>query len=213
MSKLKKCIQLLVEKDFYSILRNEIKIIDDIPADKLDEVLANLEKAAKDAGKTLDDYLDDLVKQANEATELAKKGLRKATQKDVEELAKIRKLFNAGKNKNVAFTKGEIGGKKIDLKSRSGEPKGTPENFDNFKQIEPENYHYKNGPIPDYINHTEQKQIEYLYEMFKHDKKISGKIEIVSDLKICRNCDDIIYRFKKDFPNIEVIKVWVKDKL
>lgn len=53
-------------------------------------------------------------------------------------------------------------------------------------------------------------QIKYLYEMFKHDKTVKGKIEIVSDLKICRNCDDIITRFQNDFPNIEVVKVWVK---
>lgn len=67
-----------------------------------------------------------------------------------------------------------------------------------------------NGPIPDYINHTEQKQIEYLYQMFKHDKKVKGKIEIVSDLKICDNCVDVIDRFQNDFPNIEIVKVWVK---
>jgi len=49
--------------------------------------------------------------------------------------------------------------------------------------------------------------------MFKHDKAVKGKIEIVSDLKICRNCDDIITRFQNDFPNIEIVKVWVKKKL
>ncbi len=59
----------------------------------------------------------------------------------------------------------------------------------------------------------EQKQIEYLYNIFKHDKHVKGKIEIVSDLKICDNCADIILRFKKDFPNIEIVKIWVKEKL
>ncbi len=96
--------------------------------------------------------------------------------------------------------------------SRSGEPKGTPKNYDNFEQIKPENYHYKNGPL-NRIYDSEQKQFEYLYNRFKHNKSIKGKIEIVSDLIFCDNCSHIIRRFKKDFPNIEIIKVWVKEKL
>jgi len=137
---------------------------------------------------------------------------RKATKYDIEELAKIRKMFNAGRTKNVAFTRGEIGGRKINLMSRSGAPKGIATHFDNFKQIKPENYHYKNGPLNRQYD-SEQKQIEYLYEMFKNNKSVTGKVEIVSDLKICDNCNDIIKRFKNDFPNIEIVKVWVKEKL
>ena len=79
--------------------------------------------------------------------------------------------------------------------------------FDNFKPISPDNYRYKNGPLSDYIHHTEQKQVEYLYNLLKKNKNVSGKIEIVSDLKICRNCDWIIDTFKKEFPNIEVTRV------
>lgn len=55
--------------------------------------------------------------------------------------------------------------------------------------------------------------MEYLYKKFKNNKNLKGKIEIVSELKICDNCNDIITRFQKDFPNIEIVKVWVKEKL
>ncbi|WP_333662950.1 deaminase domain-containing protein [Chishuiella changwenlii] len=137
---------------------------------------------------------------------------RKPTKLDIEELSKLRKLFNAGKSKNVAYTKGIIDGKRINLKSRSGAPKGTPKNWDNFDVINSESYHYKNGPL-NRLHDSEQKQIEYLYNMFKDNKQVKGKIEIVSELKICDNCNDIIKRFQNDFPNIEVIKVWVKNKL
>lgn len=171
--------------------------------------------------KAVKEWLDDVnYKSEKKALEFLEELLernkfpktRKATNDDIDELAKIRKFFSAGKKKNVAFTKGEIGGKKIDIKSRSGEPKVPTINWDNFKQIEPENYHYKNG-TSNRIFDSEQKQIEYLYEMFKHDRYVKGEIEIVSDLKICDNCNEIIKRFKIDFPNIDIIKVWVKNKL
>ncbi|MDY0090002.1 MAG: deaminase domain-containing protein [Flavobacteriaceae bacterium] len=175
----------------------------------VDEVVAFFKKIIDD----FFDWLEDMFKKgkADEVLDI-KRLTRKATQADIDELAIIRKLFNAGRNKNVAFTKGEIGGIKIDLKSRSGQSKGTPKNFDNFKTIDPLNYHYK-GTIPEYINHTEQKQIEYLYHKFKHNKQIEGQIDIVSDLKICDNCNDVIKQFEKDFPNITIIRVWVKEKL
>lgn len=67
MSQIKKCIKLLVDKDNFSILRNDVNILDNIPADKLDDVLADLEKAAKDAGKTLDDYLDDMARHGRQS--------------------------------------------------------------------------------------------------------------------------------------------------
>tara|TARA_R110000751_G_scaffold248122_4_gene347899 strand:+ start:2417 stop:3022 length:606 start_codon:yes stop_codon:yes gene_type:complete len=171
------------------------------------EYVKFIKKATEEASKkvmTLEKYLDELA-------QIIKAGFRKATKADIDELAKVRKFFGAGKKKNVAFTKGEIGGKKFDLKSRSGGEKG--QKFDNFEPISPEKYHYKNGPLSDYKHHTEQKQIEYLYQLFKHNKKVSGKIEVVSDLKICDNCNDIITKFQKDFPNIDVTRVWVRTKL
>jgi hypothetical protein len=67
MSELKKCIKLLIENDTISIIRNDVAIIDDIPADKLDDVLADIEKMAKEANKKLDDYLDDLAKHGNQS--------------------------------------------------------------------------------------------------------------------------------------------------
>lgn len=179
-----------------------ITYFDDIPEESLDDVVKDIEAKAKKKGKTANEYLDDLVKPKT----------RKPTQIDIEELAKIRSKLNAGKSKNVAFTKGEIGGEKINLYSRSGEPKGTPKNYDNFEQIKFGNYHYKDGPL-NRIYDSEQKQFEYLYNRYKHNKSVKGKIEIVSDLEFCRNCDYIINQFKKDFPNIEIVKVWVKESL
>ena len=146
----------------------------------------------------------------DEVVENAKKGIRKATQIDIDALLKVRKYFKAGKKKNVAFTKGTIGGNKINLISRSGGELG--QEFDNFKSVLPENYKYKNGPF-NYIYDCEQKQVEYLYNLFKKNKNVSGKIEIVSDLKICRNCNWIIDAFKNEFPNIEVTRVWVREVL
>ncbi|AXO80720.1 hypothetical protein DZC78_10100 [Olleya aquimaris] len=162
------------------------------------------EEATK-KGMTLEKYLDEL-------SQVIKAGFRKATKLDIEYLAKIRKMFNAGWNRNVAFAKGKIGDDIINLQSRSGKPKGTPGNFDNFKSINSDNYNYKNGPLKrDYD--SEQKQIEYLYNRYKHNKQITGNVEIVSDLKICDNCEDIIDRFIRDFPNINVIRVWVRKEL
>ncbi len=174
-----------------------------------------VEGTVKEVGSTIRELANlkrsELLTKLDEIVENAKKGIRKATQIDIDALLKVRKYFKAGKKKNVAFTKGTIGGNKINLVSRSGGELG--QEFDNFKSVLPENYRYKNGPLSDYIYHTEQKQVEYLYNLLKKNKNVSGKIEIVSDLKICDNCNDIINKFKKDFPLIKVTRVWVRTKL
>lgn len=197
--------------------------------------IRNLGKRSLDSMKTFAKFFNDLFRQATkdpkalfekfkqwikDIIQAVKKELglvdevivktRKATKLDIEELAKVRQFFKAGKKKNVAFTRGEVGGKKFDLWSRSGGEKG--QKFDNFNPIDPQDYFYK-GPLVDYIHHTEQKQKEYLYKMFKNNKNVIGKIEIVSDLKICDNCYDIISKFEKDFPNVEVTRVWVREVL
>jgi len=48
-------------KKVCSILRNDVKVIEDIPAEQFDNYLARMEKEAKKAGKTIDQYLDDLL--------------------------------------------------------------------------------------------------------------------------------------------------------
>ncbi len=203
LSKLKKGAKHLFDE--FSKIVDEIfgagKKVEDLPKTAAEErVLAKKEAQAK--------RLEEKKKRSSKKSR--EKNTRKASQEDIDKLAKVREFFSAGKKKNVAFTKGKIDGEKIELWSRSGGEKG--QNFDNFKPIDPENYHYK-GPISDYIHHTEQKQIEYLYQLFKDNKNVTGKIEIVSDLKICRNCKSIIEQFKKDFPNIEVTTIWVNEIL
>ena len=167
----------------------------------------------KDSEEILEtaNFLDDLagVKTGKRITS------RKPSKLEIDNLSKIRGKLGGGVgwNKNVSYSKGKIGDDIIDFQSRSGMPKGTPENFDNFEVIKPENYHYTDGPESIKINHSEQKQIEYLYNKYKHNKLIEGEIEIVSDLKICPNCDYIIGRFSKDFINIKVTKIWVRKEL
>ena len=141
------------------------------------------------------------------------KKTRKANSVDINILSSLRKKLDAGWRKNVAFTKGEIGGEIIDLKSKSGSSIEYPNQYDNFEVINPNRYNYKNGPESFKINHTEQKQIEYLYDRFKNTPRIFGKIEIVSDLKICNNCEYLIEAFSIDFPNIRVTRIWVNDQL
>lgn len=67
MGNIKKCLKLDTkikdDKKVCSILRNEVKIAEDIPAEQIDNYFARMEKEAKKAGKTLDRYLDDLLEQ------------------------------------------------------------------------------------------------------------------------------------------------------
>lgn len=172
-------------------------------------------KEALDVANIAGEILDPKVREVLELTAgvKIKRRYRKATSEDIELLSKIRKNTDAGKKKNVAATKGEIGGKEVDLQSRSGIQNGTSKDYDNFESISPKNYNYTNGPEPLKNNHTEQKQVEYLYNKFKDNKSIRGKIEIISDLKICDKCDWLISAFQKDFPNIEITRVWVRTKL
>ena len=83
----------------------------------------------------------------------------------------------------------------------------------NFEPPKPENYFFKGGPEDFKINDTEQKIFEYLFREFKNDKQTKGYIELVSDLKYCDNCYWISKQFQKEFPNIEVIRVFNKEKL
>lgn len=72
------------------------------------------------------------------------------------------------------------------------------------------NWHERDARASWVLNKSRQNiYMNYL----KNNKSVKGKIEIVSELKICDNCNDIIRRFQIDFPNIEIVKVWVKEKL
>lgn len=78
----------------------------------------------------------------------------------------------------------------------------------NFEPPQPENYYYI-GPIPEYTNHTEQKIVEYLREIFKNNKQVSGTIEIISEREFCDNCKVVVDMFEEEFPNIKVTRVEV----
>jgi hypothetical protein len=83
----------------------------------------------------------------------------------------------------------------------------------NFNPPEPGKYHYKNGPEPYKEWHTEQKIIEFLRAKYLQNPNVRGSIEIVSDLKIYDNCDWVMDAFQTQFPNIEVIRVFIRKKL
>ena len=135
---------------------------------------------------------------------------REATQQDVDLINDIKAKYNAGKTRNAVCAKGTINGENIYLECISG--KFSHDNYHNkgnFEPPQPEDYHYK-GPIPEYINHTEQKIIEYLREQFKDNPNVSGEIEIISERIYCDNCKVLVDMFENEFPNIKVIRVEVK---
>ena len=109
--------------------------------------------------------------------------------------------------------RGEIGGKKINFESVSGGEKAPWSQKGNFEPPLPKDYHFKGGPDSQVLFDTEQKIFEHLYLLFKNNKNVVGKIEIVTDLKFCDNCDWIIEQFIKEFKNIEVVKRYIKEKL
>ena len=71
-----------------------------------------------------------------------------------------------------------------------------------------ENYYYKD-PRPNFVNHTEQKIVEYLRVKYQGNRNVSGQIEIISEREYCENCRVLVDLFEKDFPNIKVIRVEV----
>ncbi|MGW9574283.1 deaminase domain-containing protein, partial [Paenibacillus terrae] len=137
---------------------------------------------------------------------------RTATQADSELIDQLRSKYTAGKTRNVAAAKGEIGDDIIDLESVSGKFTDKDHfNKGNFKPPQPEEYKYQ-GPIPEYTNHTEQKIVEYLRNKYKDYPNIKGQFEIISERPYCDNCIDLVDQFQRDFPNITVIRVEVLPK-
>jgi hypothetical protein len=169
---------------------------------EIEEFAVKLKGMADDVAKK---YLDDLVEDINK--------YKTPTKFHIEEVARIRKLYKPRPTRNVAFCKSEIDGIKLDLECVSGGEKAPWKQKGNFEPPKPEEYHFKNGPDPKVLLDTEQKMFEYLYKKFSQNKNVFGKIEIVTDLKFCGNCDWIINQFQKEFPNIEIIRVFIKNTL
>ncbi len=134
--------------------------------------------------------------------------LRDATLEDAELIYIMRKKYNAGETRNVAIARGTINGESINLESISGKfTHDTYHNKGNFEPPLPKDYHYQ-GPYG-YIDHTEQKIVEYLRENLKNNPEVSGNIEIISERMFCDNCGPIVDMFEEEFPNIVVTRVEV----
>lgn len=169
--------------------------------------IEDISKSGGNATKKTQKYLDELA-------DKVQKYSRKASKLDVEILAKIRSKYRPRSTRNVAYSKGKIGGDKIDLEIVSGGKSTTPwQQKGNFEPPKPKDYHFKNGPESFKINDTEQNIFEYLYRQYKHSKEIKGVVEVVSDLRYCDNCWSIANQFQKEFKNIEIIRVFVRESL
>ncbi len=114
------------------------------------EVIFEGDKAA--ASKFLDEIEakegDDIKKILDDLLSKRKRKVRAYTQADVKIIEQIRKKYGAGKKKNAAFAKGEIGGDKIDLESISGGELAPWSQKGNFNPPKPKEYSYNKGPEP-----------------------------------------------------------------
>jgi|GEM_PF-1324901 len=138
---------------------------------------------------------------------------REAKDQDKKLIDDVFKKYNAGKRKNVAVTKGEINGEKIDLESVSGKiDPANPNHKDNFSKPSENHYKYSGSDKNGRLNDTEQKMIEHLREKYKDTPNVNGNIEIISHKAICQSCNDIIDQFQKDFPNINITRVQILDE-
>ncbi len=188
----------LSESEVRVILYNGVKVAEgDI--NELKTVLADIFKRR---GSELVKYLEELISKSRRL-------YRAANDADRVLINSLRKKFGAKITKNIAKCIGEIGGQKIDLEVVSGSIKnGQWQNKGNFIPPNPSEYVYKPNPLG-YIEHTEQKVIEYLRKKFEFNKDIAGRIELISERSFCDNCNWIVDQFQKEFLNIEIVRVEV----
>ncbi len=200
----------------FEIAESIIAILKFAKAKKIANLLKTLEKE-RSPGKTQKkvDELDKLSSQPiKKKVETKQVYARNKSKSDINRISNIRKKYEPRPTRNVAFCKGKIGDVEINLEVISGGKKTTPwQQKGNFKTPEPENYHFKNGPEAYKINHTEQNIFEYLYDKFKNQKNVSGEIDLVSDLRYCKNCYWISEKFLEEFPNVIVNRVFIVEKL
>lgn len=114
-------------------------------------------------------------------------------------------VYNSGAKRNAAYAYGSIDGQKIDFECISGVNGGA-----NFKKVNSTGYHFSGLPSYDYVYHTEQDIIEYVYSVYKNNTTVSGTITVVSKRNFCMNCWEIISQFQAEFPNIDIVRVFVK---
>lgn len=171
------------------------------------ETLRDANKQIRDR-KNYDKNIENLNGQENKGGRNTRI-FRSATRQDADLIYNIKEKYKAKKTRNAACAKGTINGESIHLECISG--KFTHENYKNkgnFDPPLPESYHYK-GPIPEYVNHTEQKIVEYLRMKYADNPLVSGEIEIISEREFCDNCKVLVDMFEDEFPNIKVIRVEV----
>ncbi|MCM1205039.1 MAG: hypothetical protein NC300_12930 [Bacteroidales bacterium] len=178
----------------------------------VDDIIEQIIKYGDDAAEVIKDYGDDAIRDFSAGDvldEIRVRTYRKATNDDLELINAIKGKYNAGKTRNAAVAKGKINGEYINLECISGN--FTHENYlakGNFVPPQPSDYFYC-GPEPEYVNHTEQKIIEYLRSIYIGAPKISGEVEIISERAFCDNCKVLVDMFEKEFPNIKVIRVQI----
>jgi hypothetical protein len=133
---------------------------------------------------------------------------RKTDPADASLIDNIRLKYNAALSKNIGAARGQVGGETIYLESVSGGGAAGDvwSDFGNFVPTDP---HYE-GPL-NYVNHTEQKIADYLWDKFKNNRNVAGSIEIISERPICTNCASILDQFQKDFKNISITRVDIKN--
>ena len=176
------------------------------------QTLKNLDSLPKMNQIEYDELVESLERIAGvKVVKKRQKYSRNPTKLDADLLSHIRNKYKPRPTRNVAFAIGEVGDIKIDLECVSGGKKSTSwKQKGNFEPPKAEDYFFKNGPENFKVNHTEQNILEYLYHKFKHNKDVVGRIELVSDLLYCDNCYWIADKFEKTFPNIEIIRVYIK---
>ena len=201
--------------DVLKTLKNSDGYADDIIEQIIkygDDAAEAIGKYGDDAAELIKDYGDDAVRDFSlddTLDEIRARTYRNATKEDSELISSIKHKYNAGSGRNAAIAKGKINGAYIDLESISGN--FTHENYltkGNFEPPQPADYFY-GGPVPEYINHTEQKIVEYLRTRYIKNPNISGEIEIISERAFCDNCKVLVDMFEKEFPNIKVVRVQI----
>ncbi len=122
-----------------------------------------------------------------------------------ERITVVKTKYNAGAKRNAAYAYGSIDGQKVDFECISGVNGGA-----NFKKVNSTDYHFSGLPSYDYVYHTEQDIIEYVYSVYKNNTTVSGTITVVSERNFCMNCWEILSQFQAEFPNIDIVRVFVQ---
>jgi hypothetical protein len=119
--------------------------------------------------------------------------------------------ISAEPTRNAAYSVGEIDDIPVDLESISGGGQAG-DVWQDFGNFEPGPAYYSGDPgLPPRINHTEQKIADYLRHQLDPNFQAIGELTIVSQRRVCDNCDYILDQFQTDFPSIVLTRVQLKN--